>query len=444
MFQVYQKLKDLRKELRPLNRRVFSDITSKVNNAKSLLEKLQSNLIKDPFNEHLHEEERAVSIHLFKLMSREESILRQKSRANWIKLGDLNSKFFHKSLLQRQARKKINIIKDEIIRHFEAFIGTRSNNWNHVDSLLLMEGIVLDDSDRAELAKEVSPKEVKAVIFSINEDKTPGPDGYTSAFSRKPEVLMLRQANSAVITLIPKVNCPESIGDYGPIACVICIVDNILLANKVVRNYHRGKGNSCAIKVDIQKAYNFLEWDFIEEVLIGGEGLRQGDHVSPLLFVLCMEYFSRLMKRNTKAGSGFSLHKSCKSINLNHLCFVDGMFIFSNGDSKSIQIVKDSLITFSKVSSLSPNHQKSTILFNGVSLHVKNEILRIIGFQEGCFPVKYLGLPLITTRLTKDHCESLIQRITSRVNSWSSKSLSYVGRLQLINSVLLSMQVYWC
>ncbi|XP_050227608.1 uncharacterized protein LOC126677161 [Mercurialis annua] len=160
----------------------------------------------------------------------------------------------------------------------------------------------------------------------------------------------------------------------------------------------------------------------------GGKGLRQGDPV--------------LLKRKTREGTGFNYHKGCKEINLNHLCFADDMFIFSKGDIQSIQIVNDTLKTFAEVSGLNPNHQKSIIFFNGVSATQKIEILRIIGFQEGSLPVKYLGLPLISTRLSKEHCSGLIQRITGRVNSWSAKCLSYAGRLQLINSVLLSMQMW--
>ncbi|XP_050233389.1 uncharacterized protein LOC126681877 [Mercurialis annua] len=142
-------------------------------------------------------------------------------------------------------------------------------------------------------------------------------------------------------------------------------------------------------------------------------GLRL-DPISLLLFVLSMEYFSRLMLQNTRA------------------------------DNTSIKIVKETLRTFAKTFGLHPNHNKSTIFFDGVPDTSKSEILSLIGFQEGKLPVKYLGLPLVSSRFSNDHCNGLIQRITTRVNSWSAKSLSFAGRLQLINSVLLSMQIYWC
>ena len=58
--------------------------------------------------------------------------------------------------------------------------------------------------------------------------------------------------------------------------------------------------------------------------------------------------------------------------------------------------------------------------------------------------MKYLGVPLISTRLTHGDCLPLLQRITARIQSWTSKSISYDGRLQLITSVLYSIQLYWC
>ncbi|GAV74075.1 hypothetical protein CFOL_v3_17557, partial [Cephalotus follicularis] len=56
----------------------------------------------------------------------------------------------------------------------------------------------------------------------------------------------------------------------------------------------------------------------------------------------------------------------------------------------------------------------------------------------------YLGLPLVTKRLSKLNCAHLLKRLLARENSWISKSLSFAGRLQLIKATMASMQVYWC
>lgn len=91
-----------------------------------------------------------------------------------------------------------------------------------------------------------------------------------------------------------------------------------------------------------------------------------------------------------------------------------------------------------------PNVQKSAVFFSRVEQTEKVQIMSILGFQEGALPIKYLGLPLISTKLKKDHCQDLISKITTRVSSWTTKTLSYAGRIQLVNSGLVSMHVYWC
>ncbi|GAV74063.1 zf-RVT domain-containing protein [Cephalotus follicularis] len=86
----------------------------------------------------------------------------------------------------------------------------------------------------------------------------------------------------------------------------------------------------------------------------------------------------------------------------------------------------------------------SVIFFCNTNIRTKRDILRKVQFCEGSLPVTYLGLPLVTTRLSKSDCAPLLERLMARANSWISKALSFVGRLQLIKATLTSMQVYWC
>ncbi|GAV92484.1 LOW QUALITY PROTEIN: zf-RVT domain-containing protein, partial [Cephalotus follicularis] len=74
----------------------------------------------------------------------------------------------------------------------------------------------------------------------------------------------------------------------------------------------------------------------------------------------------------------------------------------------------------------------------------RSNILHRVHFQEGTLPVTYLGLPLITKKLTKADCSPLVERIVARTNSWVSKALSFAGRLQLVKATLTNMQTYWC
>jgi hypothetical protein len=57
--------------------------------------------------------------------------------------------------------------------------------------------------------------------------------------------------------------------------------------------------------------------------------------------------------------------------------------------------------------------------------------------------LRYLGVPLVSTKLSVADCKTLLDRITNRIGSWTSKNLSFTGRLQLLSSVLYSLQVFW-
>ncbi|GJR30422.1 auxin efflux carrier [Tanacetum coccineum] len=75
--------------------------------------------------------------------------------------------------------------------------------------------------------------------------------------------------------------------------------------------------------------------------------------------------------------------------------------------------------------------------------HIKLSILSVLPFEEGRLPVKYLGVPLVSSRLMIRDCKELIEKVQNRVQDWKNKSLSIAGRLQLIRSVVSSMHIFW-
>ncbi|XP_028095880.1 uncharacterized protein LOC114295779 [Camellia sinensis] len=117
--------------------------------------------------------------------------------------------------------------------------------------------------------------------------------------------------------------------------------------------------------------------------------------------------------------------------------------IFSKRDVNTVQMIMDGLAEFSSLSGLNPNPSKSNIFFSGCNQELRASILNVASFTEGTLPVKYLGVPLITTKLRASDCKQLVDRITKRINSWTNKLLSYAGRAQLIQTILFSMQVFW-
>ncbi|GJS86566.1 hypothetical protein Tco_0769202 [Tanacetum coccineum] len=108
-----------------------------------------------------------------------------------------------------------------------------------------------------------------------------------------------------------------------------------------------------------------------------------------------------------------------------------------------LRIVKRALDSFSGISGLLPNLRKSTVFFRNVDDNTKEEVLNILPFKIGKLPVSYLGVPLITKQIGVNECKSLVDKVKAKVNNWKNKMLSYARRLQLVASVLASMQVYW-
>ncbi|GKD81564.1 hypothetical protein Tco_1348403, partial [Tanacetum coccineum] len=98
---------------------------------------------------------------------------------------------------------------------------------------------------------------------------------------------------------------------------------------------------------------------------------------------------------------------------------------------------------FKNVSGLVPSLPKSTAYFCNVLNHIKYAIPHIIPFEEGRLSVKYLGVLLVSSRLVFKDCKELIERVESRLNEWKNKALSFAGRLQLVQSVIGSLHVFW-
>jgi len=157
--------------------------------------------------------------------------------------------------------------------------------------------------------------------------------------------------------------------------------------------------------------YGFQGRDFI-----GGRGLKQGDPLSPLFFVVTMEYFTRLMQQ-TSMQPGFSIHPHCRKLNLTHLMFADGVIIFSKAHPPALALIMQALQTFHQTAGLKANHSKSQIVFGGCTPQLQHSCLRITGFQDGTLPLTYLGVPITVSKLSKAECRTLVEKIRLMVFS---------------------------
>ncbi|KAE8676000.1 hypothetical protein F3Y22_tig00111640pilonHSYRG00245 [Hibiscus syriacus] len=141
---------------------------------------------------------------------------------------------------------------------------------------------------------------------------------------------------------------------------------------------------------------------------------------------------------NLAAAKGiFAFHPKCKKIGLTHLSFVDDLLIFCKSNVDSVIGVLSVLDRFYQISGLNLNSSKSELFAAGISSRTLEDLKLFTGFKIGSLPVRYLGIPLVTRKLTAKDCEPLLGKIRQRLQHWS-------GRLELIRSVLFSVCNFWC
>ncbi|GJT06737.1 hypothetical protein Tco_0841199 [Tanacetum coccineum] len=414
-------------------------------------------------------DEHAYYLLAFKEASLDEEIfLRQKSKIEWLNARDANTTYFHRIVKCKCARNRIEMVRDSsnvlhernavhgaFVSHYEQFLGLEGASTPLDDQGLFTR--VLANHKAEFMVREVSDNEIKDALFSMGDDKAPGPDGFTAAFFKKSWDIMggeitnavrdffsngklLKELNHTIIFLIPKVSTPAKITDYHLISCYNvlfkCIIkiianrikedlrdlvsinqsafvsgrrisDNILLTPEFMRTYHCKRGPPrCAFKVDIQKAYDMVNWGFLRSILAGF-----GFHPTMVeCIMVCVSTTSYSVCIN---GDMYGWFNECKS----QRNFSTIIFVSSN--------------EFKNVSGLVPSIPKSTAFFCNVSNALKASILSSMPFAEGTLRVKYLGVPLISSRLLYHDCKVLIDKLESRVNDWRNKFLSLAGHLQL-------------
>ena len=255
------------------------------------------------------------------------------------------------------------------------------------------------------------------------------------------------------------------------------LLKNVLLATEIVKDYHKSSVSSrSAMKLDISKAFDTVRWSFIENILramnypdlfvtwimtcistaafsvsVNGElegfftscrGIRQGCSLSPYLYVIVSNVLSKLLNKAMLEGR-IGFHPQCKEVNLSHLSFADDIMI-TDGTPESLHGTLQVFDDFATMSGLRINVAKSTVFSAGRGKQVVDGAAAASGLSISALPIKYLGLPLTTKIMTRSDYEPLITKIRNRLLSWSSKTLSYAGRLVLIKSVIASITNFWC
>ncbi|KAG7585037.1 Reverse transcriptase zinc-binding domain [Arabidopsis thaliana x Arabidopsis arenosa] len=117
--------------------------------------------------------------------------------------------------------------------------------------------------------------------------------------------------------------------------------------------------------------------------------------------------------------------------------------VMSDGKIRSIEGIVGVFNDFAKKSGLKISMEKTTIYLAGNATQCRQEIEDRFQFKAGNLPVRYLGLPLVTKRLTSNDYSPLLEQIRRKIGTWTARHLSYAGRLNLIRSVLWSICNFW-
>lgn len=170
-------------------------------------------------------------------------------------------------------------------------------------------------------------------------------------------------------------------------------------------------------------------------------GLRQGDPLSPMLFILAMEPLQRIFELATSQGllSPINHRAATRGVSL----YADDAAVFVNPVKAEITIVSELLSLFGHVSGLTVNISKSALYPIGCQDLDIGDIMESFNCQIKHFPCTYLGLPLHYKQPRLVDIQPLIDKMANRLPTWRGRFLNKAGRLKLLNTVLSSIPTYF-
>ena len=372
----------------------------------------------------------------------------------------------------------------------------------------------LEEEDRVRMDGDVTEEEVHVGLWSLKPFKAPGPDGLHAGFYQHFWMVVKNSVfnevkgifekgcvpsylNETLISLIPKCQNPETLNNYRPISLCNSVykivskilvarirlllsslispvqtafvpgrrcTDNVLIAQELFHALDKKKGRMgfMAVKLDLEKAYDRLEWCFIHKVfqafhfppkisklimsyvsssstsiLINGgalerfepsRGIRHGDPLSSYLFILCMEYLGHLIKQKCVAGDWTPLKASKDNMGISYLFFADDIILFSKADRRGCEAISEVLEKFCSESGQKISSDKSRIYFSSnVSDELKEEICDRLGFWETNNIGKFLGFPFKHRGVPRNPYKFIVERVMNKLAGWKAKYLSFAG-----------------
>ncbi|GKA95937.1 putative RNA-directed DNA polymerase, eukaryota, reverse transcriptase zinc-binding domain protein [Tanacetum coccineum] len=340
-----------------------------------------------------------------------------------------------------------SMVKAEFLGHFSSRFQQPNGIPPSLDSEFLNP---ISPSKREFLERPFSRGEIKKAVWDCGGDRAPGPDGFTFKFFTtfwdliEDDVIRFvheyfrtnlfpKGCNSSFIALIPKYRLSIVISDcVNPVQSAFIkgrnILDGPLILNEVLAWHRQRKKELMVFKVDFEKAFDSLRWDFLDlildklgfgstwgawirgclynarsSVLVNGSpteefvihrGLRQRDPMSHFLFILAMEGLHALTCKAEALGLFKGVTIGRDNLSISHLMYADDAIFFGDWSWINAQNLISMLRCFFLISGLQINIHKSSALGVGVHEAEVTHMANIIGCGAAKFPLKYLGVPV--------------------------------------------------
>lgn len=524
------------------NKNEFGNVFVKKKRIMARLNGIQKAMALRP-SAQLVELEKVLQQELESILNQERDIWALKSRVNWLVEGERNTSFFHVTTLVRRKRNRIDAIKNTVgewVFEEEDIMNVVRKGFQDLfssskDSSLWQISppsqwqARLSEADCTVLNQVVTDEEIVMALRSMKPYKAPGPDGLHAGFFQqfwptvgslvKKEVRQIfatkkmpENLNKTHLVLIPKIQGPETLGNYRPISLcnttyklVSKIIvnrlrpmlgdlispvqsafipgrrgtDNAIIVQELIHSISRTKGRQgyMAIKIDLEKAYDKLEWSFIRERLshinlptdisdlimscissvsttilfnggtmdpiIPSRGIRQGDPLSPYIFILCMDWLGQLIEGKCAEKLWLPVKSSKSGPSFSHLFFADDLVLFAKANQTNCSTIRDVLDEFCEKSGQSVSEAKSRVFFSpNVDRDTRESLCDILGFQSTRSLGKYLGIPIRHPGSSSHDFDFILDRMKHKLAGWKANLLSMAGRAVLIQSSLSTIPAY--
>ena len=427
---------------------------------------------------------------LIKLLREEEIKFYQRAKANDVLLGDSNTRYFQMVANGKHRKKRIfsldhegikvegqNNLKTYITQFYKDLFGPPEDNNFYTDEHRTGDIPQVSQPENDFLTAPFTEKEIRDAIFDMEHNKAPGPDGFPAEFYQhfwdiiKGDLMQVFHElhtgdlpvfslNFGVITLLPKTHDASKIQQFRPICLLNVsfkiltkvatirinsvadhlisptqttflrgrnILEGVVILHETVHELHRKNQSGIIFKIDFEKTYDKVRWDFllqtlrmkgfapkwiqwIKSFISGGsvainvndevgpffqtrKGLRQGDPLSPILFNLVADMLSIFINRAKVDNQLRGVVPHLVEGGLSILQYADDTVLFMEHDLEQAQNMKLILCAFEQLSGLKINFHKSELFCFGEAKDFEDQYRELFGCNTGTFSYSLFGHP---------------------------------------------------